>query len=117
MTEEQHSVVLAGKTIRLIRPSQGQLEQLIRIGRSINRGSEQAPDGFYTKQVGRIGDVIDQLIVEEDRDMVDDLYAAGLIDHTELLTAVLSKVKADEADQQPGKPAKKAASPARVRRR
>jgi len=91
--ETDNTIILAGRVIQFIPPTQGQVEQMVRIARSTQRGADDAPSDFWVKQIGRIGDLLEQMIVEGDREAVEDLYVEGKLDHTALVTAILTKVR------------------------
>lgn len=91
--ETDNTIILAGRVIQFIPPTQGQVEQMVRIARSTQRGGDDAPSDFWVKQIGRIGDLLEQMIAEGDRETVEDLYVAGKLDHTALVAAILTKVR------------------------
>lgn len=91
--ETEHTIILAGRVIRYIPPTQGQVEQMVRIARSTQRGADDAPSDFWIKQIGRIGDLLEQMIAEGDRETVEDLYVEGKLDHSALVAAILTKVR------------------------
>jgi hypothetical protein len=91
--ETDNTIILAGRVIQFIPPTQGQVEQMVRIARSTQRGGDDAPSDFWVKQIGRIGDLLEQMIAEGDRETVEDLYVAGKLDHTTLVAAILTKVR------------------------
>lgn len=119
MTEEKtglDTIVLAGRVIAIIRPTQGQFESLIRIGRSLRRGTDDDTMEFWQTQIDRIGTLLDSLIAEGDRDVVDNLYLTGKIDHTTLLTAILGKVRSEAQESEDKAIVKAKANVARVKR-
>ncbi len=117
-TEKTHTIILAGRVIGFTPPTTGQIEAMIRIGRSVKKGTDDAPEDFWVKQIDRVGTLLESLIIEADRDLVDELYLTGKIDHSTLLTEILKKVK-DEAEESEDKAVAKAkkANPARVARK
>lgn len=122
MTEEKaipaaaNTIVLAGRVIGIIRPTQGQMESLIRIGRSLRRGTDDDTMEFWQTQIDRIGTLLDSLIAEGDRETVDTLYLTGKIDHTTLLTAILGKVRSEAEESEEKAIVKAKANVARVKR-
>lgn len=122
MTEEKaipaaaNTIVLAGRVIGIIRPTQGQMESLIRIGRSLRRGTDDDTMEFWHTQIDRIGTLLDSLIAEGDRETVDTLYLTGKIDHTTLLTAILGKVRSEAEESEEKAIVKAKANVARVKR-
>ena len=94
-TDSNDTLILAGRAVRFIQPTQGQIEMLIRIARSTQNSDEPENSDFWLKQVGRIGDLLEQLIAEGDRDAVDDLYIKGKINHSDLIKAILAKMEAN----------------------
>lgn len=110
MTEQAkttNTILLGGQTIGFTPPTQGQIEAMIRISRSTQRATDDSPSDFWVKQIGRVGDLLDSLIDEADRDLVEEMYLDGRIDHSKLLVAILTKVR-DDNDAADGKPAVKA---------
>lgn len=91
--DTDNTIILAGRVVRYIPPTQGQIEQMVRIARSTQRGGDDAPPDFWVKQVGRIGDLLEQMIAEGDRDTIEDLYVTGKLDHSSLVAAILAKVR------------------------
>lgn len=91
MTEQNSTftVILAGRTIAVKRPTPGQVEAMIRIGRSLQTGGEDDPTDYWIKHITRLGTLLESLVAEGDRDTVDDLYLTGKVDSTTLLTAIL----------------------------
>lgn len=122
MTEEKaipaaaNTIVLAGRVIGIIRPTQGQMESLIRIGRSLRRGTDDDTMEFWQTQIDRIGTLLDSLVAEGDRETVDTLYLTGKIDHTTLLTAILGKVRSEAEESEEKAIVKAKANVARVKR-
>lgn len=91
----ENTIILAGRVIGFIPPTQGQLEAMIRIGRTMQRGTDDDSNEFWVKQIDRIGTLLESLITESDRDLVDDLYLTGKISHSDLLKAIMAKVRYD----------------------
>lgn len=94
---DENTLILAGRVVRFTPPTSGQIEAMIRIGRSVNKGTDDQPNDFWVKQIDRIGTLLDSMIAEGDRDTVDELYLTGKIDHTMLLTAIMKKVEENAA--------------------
>lgn len=93
MTETENTILLAGRVIGFIPPTQGQIEAMIRIGRTLQRGTDDDGNEFWMKQIDRIGTLLESLIAEGDRDLVDELYLTGKISHTDLLKEIMAKVE------------------------
>lgn len=118
MSETDNFLDLAGHKVGFIPPTQGQIEAMIRISRSVQRGTDDDSRDFWIKQIGRIGDLLESMIIESDRETVEDLYLTGKLDHSVLLTAILTKVNenAEASEDQAIAKAKKV-SGARVQRK
>lgn len=120
MSDEQvtyETIELDGQTVRFVRPTDGQVQALIRIGFGLRRMNDDTPKDFWVKQLDRMGTVLESVIHEDDRDMVDQLYLTGKIDHSQLLRAIMGQLQ-DEAVASEDKAIAKAkkSNPARVRR-
>lgn len=102
MSETDNTIILAGRVVGFIPPTQGQIEAMIRIGRTMQRGTDDDTSEFWHKQIERIGTLLDSMIAEGDRDLVDELYLTGKIDHATLMKTILTKVK-ESADQAEGR--------------
>ena len=89
------TIILAGRVVGFIPPTQGQVEALVRIGRTLERGTDDGKEDFWIKQIDRIGTLLESLIAEGDRDIVDQLYLTGKIDHSELIRAIMGKISAN----------------------
>jgi len=113
-----NSIILAGRVVGFIPPTQGQMEALIRIGRTLERGTDDGRQDFWMKQIDRIGTLLESLIAEGDRDTVDQLYLTGKIDHSELIRAIMGKMSsnAEKSENKAIAKAKKVAG-ARVQRK
>ena len=94
---DDNTLILAGRVVRFTPPTSGQIEAMIRIGRSVSKGTDDQPNDFWVKQIDRIGTLLESMIAEGDRDTVDELYLTGKIDHSELLSAIMKKVEANAA--------------------
>lgn len=117
-TDDKNTLILAGRVVAFIPPTQGQIEAMIRIGRSVRRGDDDADPEFWIKQIDRIGTLLESLIAEGDRDTVDELYLTGKISHADLLTQILRKVEQNATESEDKAIAKaKKANPARVARK
>lgn len=90
-----NTIILAGRVIGYIPPTQGQLEAMVRISRTLQAGTDDDPAEFWVKQINRIGTLIESLIEENDRELVDELYLTGKVSHTDLLTEIMKKVNAN----------------------
>lgn len=108
MTEqtEQLTILLAGRIIGITRPTQGQFEAMARISRTVAMGTDDDDMAFWTKQVARVGTLIEALIIETDRDLVDELFLTGKIDQNDLLRAMFAKFS-EGREQAPVKKAAK----------
>jgi hypothetical protein len=92
------TVTIAGQTFPIRRMSDGQVESLFRIQRSLaSAGDSNAT--FYGRQLARMGDLIDGLLSNEaDVDRLDKLFLAGETSTAELVSLVFAAYKAaDEA--------------------
>ena len=91
MTEQNSTftVILAGRTIQVKRPTPGQVEAMIRIGKALQTGADDDPTDYWIKHVSRLGVLLDSLIDEGDQETVDHLYLTGKVDSSTLLTAIL----------------------------
>lgn len=96
MTETDNTIILAGRAIAFIRPTEGQIQAMLRIMRAIRNGPDDAPADFWMKQMERVGVLLDSLIAPGDQDVVDELYLTGKISHVDLINAIFGKIK-DEA--------------------
>lgn len=117
MTEQNSTftVILAGRTIGVKRPTPGQVEAMIRIGRSLQSGGDDDPTEYWIKHISRLGTLLESLINEGDRDTVDELYLTGKIDSTSLLTAILDASTPEQEAPKNG-PVSKARSTKPVKR-
>lgn len=97
MTEPDtdNTIILAGRVVRFTPPTQGQIESMVRIARTLREGPEDAPTEFWVTQVSRIGLLIDSLIAEGDRETVDTLYLTGKISAADALKAIIEKTNAN----------------------
>lgn len=114
MTETDNTIILAGRVIGFIPPTEGQIQAMIRIGKTLQKGADDAPQDFWLTQINRIGTLLESLIVEGDRELVDELYLTGKIDHTALLSAIMGKLNSKQ-DSEGKAPAK--GKPVRVQRK
>jgi hypothetical protein len=97
MTETGDTIVLAGRVVGFMRPTQGQMESMVRIGKTIQRGTDDDSNDFYITQIHRVGLLLESLIAEKDRELVDELYLTGKIDHATLMTAIVEKINSEAA--------------------
>lgn len=114
MTDSDNTIILAGRVVGFIPPTQGQIESMVRIAKTLQRGTDDSPSDFWVTQIHRIGTLIDSLIAETDRELVDELYLTGKISSMEALQAIMGKVNAN-AEASENKAIAKA-SKTRVRR-
>lgn len=117
MTDVDNTIILAGRVVGFTPPSQGQLEIMVRIGRTIRSSTDDDATEFWQTQINRIGILLESLINEGDRETVDNLYLTGKIDHNALLGAILAKVKDNAVASEDKAIAKAKASPVRVQRK
>ena len=110
------TIILAGRVVGFVHPTQGQIEALIRISHTLTGGVDDAKQDFWIKQIQRIGTLLESLIAEKDRDLVEDLYLTGKIDHSTLLTTILNKINANAEKSEDKAIAKAKANTARVKR-
>lgn len=99
MTDSDNTIILAGRIVGFTPPTQGQIESMARIGKTLQRGTDDAPSEFWVTQLDRIGTLLESMIDEKDRDLVDQLYLTGKLSHAELLTAIMTKVKENSPDE------------------
>lgn len=119
MTDTDNTIILGGRVVGFTPPTQGQLEIMVRIGRTIRASTDDDISGFWQTQINRIGILLESLIDEADREIVDNLYLTGKIDHNALLGAILAKVQANAvaSEDKAIAKAKGKASPVRVQRK
>lgn len=95
MTDSDNTIILAGRIIGFVPPTMGQIESMVRLARTLERGADDSPVDFWVTQISRLGMLIDSLIIEGDRDLVDELYLTGKISSLEALEAIMKKVNAN----------------------
>lgn len=117
MTETDNTIILAGRVIGFIPPTSGQMQAMIRISRTIDKGTDDDDKGFWTTQINRIGILLESLIAEADRDLVDELYLTGKVDHADLMAAIMGKINANATASEDKAIEKAKANVARVRRK
>lgn len=96
MTDESvnpNRIIIAGRVLGFTPPNQGQFESMVRISRAITRGAEDADSGFWEKQIDRVGTLIESMIDEGDRDVLDNLLLTGKTNSNELMTEILAKTR------------------------
>lgn len=91
----EQTITLAGRVVGFIHPTQGQIEAMVRIGRTIQRGTDDDNNEFYLTQINRVGMLLESMIAEKDRELVDELYLTGKIDHATLMTTIMNKINAN----------------------
>lgn len=116
VVDTDKTIILAGRVVGFIHPTQGQIEALIRISHTLENGPEDSKQEFWVKQIRRIGTLLDSLIVEADQELVEDLYLTGKISHSDLLTAILGKINSNAEKSENKAIAKAKANTARVKR-
>lgn len=119
-TEEYAPVTIGGRIIGVRKPTSGQFEAMARIARTISRGTDDDRADFWMTQVDRLGTLLESLIAEDDRDIVDRMFLEGKIETKDLLSVMFSAWKTDDDADQPEtleSIAKVKASTTRVRRK
>jgi hypothetical protein len=116
MTEEYRDVDLADTTVRVRKPTDSQINNMLRISSSLASSQEMSSD-FFVRQINRLGTILDSLIHADDRDTVDNMVLTGQIEETALIVTILKAW----TEEKPGKKngtvaAVKKASASRVRR-
>lgn len=82
-------VTLAGNVFAVKPMTDGQIESMFRIQRSLTLAGDFDMK-FYGRQIGRFGSLLDSLLTsDEDRDKVDDLFLTGQLSTGELLKIIL----------------------------
>lgn len=112
MTEkkaEPRTAIIAGRIVGILMPTDGQWEALVRIQKTLQRSTDDDTTEFYAKQVDRIGTLLENLIEEKDRDLVDQLFLTGKISSAELMLAIFNAIKGETAEQLGASGVKKAA--------
>jgi hypothetical protein len=89
-------VELGGRMITFLKPTDGQLELLARVKRTLARGTDDAPADFWATQIDRLGQLLDNLIVEADRDIVEKMIIEGKIGSVEILQALFASIHQNE---------------------
>lgn len=92
-------VTLAGNVFAVKPMTDGQIESMFRIQRSLSLAGD-FDMAFYGRQVGRFGSLLDSLFTSDaDRDKVDDLFLTGQLSTGELLRVILAAYnKREEID-------------------
>lgn len=119
MTEQSapKTIIIAGRVLGFTPPTQGQLESMVRIARTLQRGTDDDSKEFWQTQIYRVGTLLESLINEGDRETLDELYLTGKTNSNELMAAILAALKLDEAaDAELAPETPKKANKARVRR-
>lgn len=108
---------IGGRQITFTKPTEGQMEMMARIQRTLARGSDDAPADFWAKQIDRLGTLLDSLMSEADLDIVEQMLLKGKISHVDILKAVFEVLaQAREAEQPTAPTTGPVASPKRARR-
>lgn len=116
VVDTSKTIILAGRVVGFIHPTQGQIEAMVRIAHTLQAGGDDSKQDFWIKQIHRIGTLLDSLIVEGDRDLVEQLYLTGKIDHATLLGEILKKINSEAEKSEDKAIAKAKANTARVKR-
>lgn len=118
MTDEKvrKTAIVAGRVIGVLEPTEGQWESIVRIRRTLSRSTDDDPAEFYVKQIERIGTLLENLIEEADRDLVDELFLTGKIGSRELMAAIFQALSPPAQVNETVAVAKKAASSAKTKR-
>lgn len=92
-------VTLAGNVFAVKPMTDGQIESMFRIRRSLTMAGD-FDTAFYGRQIGRFGALLDSLFTsDEDREKVDDLFLTGQTSTSELLQVLLAAYnKREEGD-------------------
>jgi|SRR5688572_12917611 len=119
MTDIDNTIIVAGRVLGFTPPTQGQLEAMIRIGKTLKSGADDEDVEFWQTQIHRIGKLIFGMVNEGDHEVLEDLYLAGKADNQIVLAAILTKVNADAvaSEDKAIAKAKGKASPVRVQRK
>lgn len=84
------TITIADQTFTIKAMEDGQVESLFRIWRSIGAAGE-ADGTFYARQLGRLGDLIDNLLATQaDVDRLDRMFLAGKVSTMELVKLILA---------------------------
>lgn len=111
------AVNIGGRQITFIKPTDGQMEMLARIQRTLSRGSDDAPADFWAKQVDRLGTLLDSLMPEVDQEIVEQMLLQGKISHVDILQGLFEVLaQAKEAEQAAAPTTGPVASAKRARR-
>ena len=108
-------VELGGRMITFVKPTDGQLEMLARVKRTLARGTDDAPDDFWSTQIDRLGQILDALIVEADQPIVESMMITGKIGSVEILAALFTSINQNAAVKAPATGPVAAVKRARVR--
>lgn len=104
-----HRAYVAGHEVGVTAPTRGQFEAMLRMRNTLLRGTDDERHEFYVKQLDRIGTLLESLIAESDRDLVDTLVLTGKVDLVSLMGAVFEALKPiEEAAPAKAAPVKKA---------
>lgn len=107
---ESRTAIVAGRIIGILMPTDGQWEALVRIQKTLMRATDDDTTEFYAKQVDRIGTLLENLVEEKDRDLVDQLFLTGKISSSELMLAIFNAIRGEVTEQLGTSGAKKASS-------
>lgn len=89
-------VTIAGETFQIRRMSDGQVESLFRIQRSLDAAGDTSA-AFYGRQLARMGDLIDGLLVNEtDISRLDRLFLSGKASTPELMKLIFAAYRDTE---------------------
>lgn len=94
---EPRTAIVGGRVIGVLEPTEGQWEAIIRIQKTLARSTDDDTTEFYAKQIDRVGTLLENLIEEKDRDLVDQLFLTGKISSTDLMSAIFGALKKDVA--------------------
>jgi hypothetical protein len=114
---EYRDVELAGHTISVSKPNDGQLQALMRISQTITRAGEDGDLQFYAKQLYRVGTLLESLILPEQRELVEELFDTGQTDYGTLTRTILGAFASEPAGEVNNTVAAVKANTARVKRK
>jgi hypothetical protein len=110
-------VDIGGRMITFAKPTDGQLEMLARIQRTLSRGTDDAPGEFWSKQIDRLGTLLDSLMSEADLEIVETMLLTGKISHVDILKGLFYAIEQGREDEPtPAPTTGPVASPKRARR-
>lgn len=94
-------VDLGGRLITFSKPTDGQIEMLARVQKSIARGTDDAPGDFWATQIDRLGTLLDNLIAPADLPIVENMMMKGTISSVDILRALFAAIAQNQVEQAP----------------